>query len=135
LEKHVKNRKLFFIFGIIAIALMFVLGACSADPADDSGSGPGPFPGNPSGKDTGSAWGFHDYVYVEITMTDGWITEVNIDADESPGVGAVAVDKAPAIIIAKNSVNIDVLAGATLTTTAIKTAGNEAIDKIIAANN
>jgi uncharacterized protein with FMN-binding domain len=53
--------------------------------------------------------------------------------EESPGVGAVAVQRAPDVIKTKNSVDIDVIAGATLTTNAIKEAGQKAIDEIISA--
>jgi fumarate reductase flavoprotein subunit len=131
----VKNRILFPVFGVMVIALLFTLGGCSTADTEDTSSKAKPFPGNPSGKDSGRAAGYHGFVDVEITMVDGWITQVTVlGPEESPGVGAVAVELAPAEIKKKNSVDIDVLASATLTTNAIKEAGQQAIDKILAAS-
>jgi fumarate reductase flavoprotein subunit len=124
----VKNRVLRLILGTV----LLILGACPT--GDSSGGGPDPFPGNPSGTDTGFHWGYEGNVYVTITMVNGYITEVDIEGEhESQNFGQNAIERAPAIIIAKNSVDIDTLSGATATSNAIKQAGQKAIDKILAA--
>jgi uncharacterized protein with FMN-binding domain len=135
LEKQVKKRILFIALGITAFALLSVLGGC---PVEDTEKTPPytaePFPGNPSGKESGRANGYHGYVDVEITMENGWITEAKVEGPgESPGVGAVAIEQAPEEIKKRNSVEIDTLAEASITTKAIKAAGKEAIEKILAA--
>jgi fumarate reductase flavoprotein subunit len=131
MEDYVKKRAFFFVIGITVIALLFALGAC---PTDNGNTEPGPevFPGNPTGRASGTAPGYHGDVTVEISMENGWITTVTVDGpEESPGIGLVAVQRAPDIIKAKNSVDIDVINGATLTTNAIKAAGQKAINEII----
>lgn len=129
-----KNRTL--VFGITAIALLFVLCACPTDASNDTGTKAQPFPGNPSGTGSGSADGYHGVVTVEITMEDGWITEAKVEGpDETPGIGAVAVAQARAEIKAKNSVDIDIRSGASYTSRAIIKAGKEALEKIIANNS
>jgi fumarate reductase flavoprotein subunit len=128
MEDHVKKRALFFVIGI---AVLFALGACPTA-SDNTESRAEAFPGNPTGRASGTAPGYHGDVTVEITMENGWITTVTVAGpEESPGIGLVAVERAPDIIKAKNSVDIDVIAGATLTTDAIKAAGRQAINKII----
>jgi fumarate reductase flavoprotein subunit len=127
-----KNRTL--VFEIVIIALLFVFGGCSTDDSSDNSNAGQPFPGSPTGHDSGSANGYDGLVTVEITMDKGWIIDVKVDGPrESAGIGASAVQQAPAVIKEKNSVDIDTLSGATFTTNAIKKAGQEAIDKIIAA--
>jgi fumarate reductase flavoprotein subunit len=125
---------LFFI-SFITVVLLFVLGGCDADNSSNSNiDEPEPFSGNPSGTGSGSIYGYGGFVSVDITMVDGWITEVIVTGpNESDGIGKVAVAKAPDIIKQKNSVDIDTLAGASVTTTAIQKAGQQAIAEIIAA--
>jgi fumarate reductase flavoprotein subunit len=66
-------------------------------------------------------------------MAGGYITDVTINAPaETPTVGGIAVARAPGIIIKNNSADIDALSGATVTTQAISTAAQAAIDKILA---
>jgi hypothetical protein len=78
----VKKQVLFFVIGVITIALLFVLGACPVDNNGYSNSGPDAFPDNPTGSASGTAPGYHGDVTVEITMEDGWITKVTIDGPE-----------------------------------------------------
>lgn len=132
-----RNRASLFVFSIAALALLVVLAGCSVE--DDSDSGPSPikdFSGNNlSGTGSGREWGYHGWVDVELTLEDGWITGVEvIGPDESPGVGAVAIQRAPTAIKQKNSVEIDVVASASITTEAIRKAGRQAIGEIIASN-
>jgi hypothetical protein len=66
-------------------------------------------------------------------MENGYITDVKIDAPgETPSIGGVAVARAPGIIKQNNSADIEALSGASVTTKAISTASQAAIDKILA---
>ena len=130
LEEDVKNRAMLLSIFIILV-IIFSFTAC---PLNDPMPAKIPFEGNPSGTGTGSAWGYHDWINVQITMVEGFITEAIVTGDDSPGVGAVAIQFAGDTIVKNNSVEIDVVASATITTTAIREAGRQAIDEILAAN-
>ena len=47
--------------------------------------------------------------------------------NETPGIGSVAVEKLPGAMVAANTIEVDGITGATVTTTAIKTAVTEAL--------
>jgi fumarate reductase flavoprotein subunit len=136
LEEVVRNRASLFVFSIIVVVLVVTLVGCSTDGGD---SNPGPLPitndsgTKLSGTGSGREWGYHGWVDVELTLVDGWITEAAVTGpDETPGVGAAAIQRAPATIKQKNSVEIDVVASASITTEAIRKAGRQAINEIIA---
>jgi uncharacterized protein with FMN-binding domain len=116
----------------------------------DGESGPLPIEGTPSGTATAMGDGFarSDYYLMEgalsygraitatVTLDKGYITDVIINGpDESRDHGQIIIQKAPAVIKAKNTfdVNIkdvDAVSIATSTLKGIKEAGNGAIDKI-----
>ncbi|MDR2444411.1 MAG: FMN-binding protein [Spirochaetaceae bacterium] len=128
-----RNRASLFGFSIIVVALLVILGGCSTD--EGANAGPLPITNDSgtklSGTGSGREWGYHGWVDVELTLADGWITEATVTGpDETPGVGAAAIQRAPAIIKQKNSVEIDVVASASITTEAIRKAGRQAIDEI-----
>ena len=65
---------------------------------------------------------------MEVTADANRIYEVTvIEQNETPGIGSVAVEKLPSRIVEANSVNIDGITGATVSSTAIKTAVREAL--------
>lgn len=71
-------------------------------------------------------------VTVTVTVEDGKITDVTADGpNETPTIGGVAIEELPQQIIDAQSFDIDGVAGATLTSTAILTAGQEAYDSIM----
>jgi fumarate reductase flavoprotein subunit len=89
--------------------------------------------GSASGSATATANGFGGEVTVSVTMADGYITAVTITAPgETPSMGGIAVARAPDIMIKNNTADIDALSGATVTTRAISTAAQAAIDQITA---
>lgn len=130
-------RNRVFVFTITVLTLLVALGGCSSD-TDSSDAGSriqDPLGNNLSGTGSGREWGYHGWVDVELTLVDGWITAAEVTGpDESPGVGAVAIERAAATIKRKNSVEIDVVASASITTAAIRSAGRKAIEAIIAGN-
>ena len=76
----------------------------------------------------GSGNGIDGKIVVEVKADEGTIYEVNIlEQNETPGIGSVAVEKLPAAIVEANSLDIDGITGATVSSTAIKTAVSEAL--------
>ncbi|GHV35190.1 hypothetical protein AGMMS4952_27550 [Spirochaetia bacterium] len=132
------KKQTLFILGIAVIALLFGLSGCPTDDDTPTTNGPAPFEGKPSGRDSGTFWGYSSDITVEITMEDGYITLVTIttsggEGHESPGIGQVLVERAPDLIKTQNSIDAVSSATCTYTRDAIKTAGQQAIDKIKAA--
>ncbi len=81
---------------------------------------------------TASAMGFGGMVEVTVTMTDGKIANVvAVGADESTGIGTVAVETLPGKIVEAGSADIDVVAGATVTSKALLTAAQGAVDALM----
>ena len=77
---------------------------------------------------TAEAQGFGGPVSVEITVEGGAITGVAITGEnETPTLGGVAVDTMDDAILAAGTPNVDGVAGATVTSTAIRAAATEAL--------
>ena len=74
------------------------------------------------------AQGFGGPVKVTVTVTDSEITEVAIVGDaETPTLGGVAVETLGGLIVEKQSLNVDLVSGATVTSKAIISAAIEAL--------
>ena len=72
--------------------------------------------------------GYGGDVTVTISVKDGKITKVDIVGDkETPNVGTNAIEQMPAKIVAANSYDVDVVSGATITSTSIKKLTKEAM--------
>ena len=78
---------------------------------------------------TGQAKGFGGIVTVTVTMDGDKITNIVVDApNETPAIAQAAIDGMPTKIIDANSTDVDVVASATYTSTAIINAVNNALD-------
>ncbi len=76
--------------------------------------------GYQDGTYTGSATGMGGAVRVSVTVKDGAITAVEVlEHKETPGISDPALEKLPAAIVSAQSTDLDVVAGATLTSKAI----------------
>ena len=76
----------------------------------------------------GQGNGIDGPVVVEVKADAEKIYEVNIlEQNETPGIGSVAVEKLPGAMVAANTIEVDGITGATVTTTAIKAAVTEAL--------
>ena len=76
---------------------------------------------NYTGTVFGTAQGFKSTIRVDLTLVDGFITEADIysvSGSETPGF-ASALTLAPSIMVHRNSVELDTLAGASITTRGI----------------
>ena len=77
---------------------------------------------------TGSGNGIDGKIVVEVKADANTIYEVNIlEQNETPGIGSVAVEKLPGAIVEANSLEVDGITGATVSSTAIKAAVTEAL--------
>lgn len=76
----------------------------------------------------GSAQGMDGPVNVEVAFSPEKIYRVTVtEANETPDIGTKAIDTIPGTIVAENSLNVDAVSGATITSTAIKNAAAQAI--------
>ncbi len=80
--------------------------------------------------ETGVGQGIDGDVVVRVTADAETIYSVEVlEQNETPGIGSVAVEKLPGEIVEANSLMVDGISGATVTSTAIKTAVREALVK------
>ena len=76
-----------------------------------------------------SAQGFGGAVQVTLTIENGALTAVTAEgASETTGIGSRAIEIMPGAMVAANSVEVDGVAGATMTSTAILEAAKAALE-------
>lgn len=76
---------------------------------------------------TGEAEGMYP-LKVTVEVKDGKIASVDVEHEETDGIGTLAVDQLPGAIVEKNSTDVDGVSGATLTSNGIKEAVNKALE-------
>ena len=77
---------------------------------------------------SGTAQGRNGDVTVEVTATQDRIYQIRVtDQDETGGIGSVAVDQLPGAIYEAQSLQVDAITGATITSDAIKAAVRNAL--------
>ena len=80
------------------------------------------------GTATADGFGGKDSITVSITVNDGKITAATAQGpNETPGIGSKAVESMPGEMVAKNSIAVDGVTGATISSTAILAAAEKAI--------
>lgn len=78
----------------------------------------------------GEGMGKHGNIQVEVITKDGAIKRINVlDSRESAGLGDVCMDKLEKLIVDNQTLNVDVVSGASLSSMAYLTAVGEALDK------
>lgn len=76
----------------------------------------------------GAAEGFGGPIEVEVTVEDGEITEINVlSHNETEGASDPAFENVPVAIIDNNSTDVDIASGATVSSTGIMEAVNNAL--------
>ena len=81
---------------------------------------------------TGEAQGYGGTLKVTVTLSDNDITSVKItEHHETPGVGTRAIDALPAAIEKADSIDVDSVSGATVTSNAIKEAVSQAMGSVV----
>ena len=67
-------------------------------------------------------------VKVTLTLADGKLTDVKIEgAGETPGIGSKAIDEFPKEMVDGNTVKVDAISGATITSRAVTEGVNGAV--------
>ncbi|MBR0149739.1 MAG: flavocytochrome c [Synergistaceae bacterium] len=81
-----------------------------------------------AGTGTADGFGGPGALTVTITLKDGKISQATASGPkETPGIGSVAVEKMPAEMVAGNTINVDGVSGATVTSTGIRKAAEAAL--------
>ena len=79
---------------------------------------------------SGTAKGMNGDVTVEVTVKSDKIESVNVTShNETTGISDPAIEQIPTSIVEKNSAEVDIVAGATVTSNAIMQAVTQALDK------
>lgn len=111
--------------GVTAGTLVACGGTGASTGASEAGSAAGAYT---PGTYTATAAGMNGDVTVTMTFDADSITDVTVDAaGETPDLGGVAAEKLPAEILAAQSSEVDAMAGATITSNAIKEAAAKCI--------
>ncbi len=77
---------------------------------------------------TATAKGFGGDVTVTLTVEDGKLTDVKAEGpDETAGIGSMAIEQLPGAMVERNSVEVDAVASATVTSTAVLAAAADAL--------
>ena len=94
-----------FLKSILVASMVFGLAACGSEKATTY---------------TATETGFAGDVVVEVSVSGNEITEIKATcADETEGIGAVACEKIPAAIVEAQSLDVDTMSGATVTSEAV----------------
>lgn len=111
------------IVGLFCISALLGLANCA--PAGGN-AGEGKFK---AGTYTGKAPGKNGDVTVEVTLTSDAIKEVKVtDHQETAGIADPAIEKVPGEIVEAQSLNVDLVSGATITSQAIVDASKAALE-------
>lgn len=116
---------------ILVLAMVFVLAACGTketekpaeqnNPASETKNEVTTSKGNLTpGTYSGEFQGMGGKVKVEVTVDENKITNIKVlDNYETPGVGTAAIEKLPKEIIERQTLAVDIITGATLTSNAV----------------
>ncbi len=109
------KKRVFLIVAIVAMAIIFF----NTPQAKDTSI---------TGKATANGFGGADAITVTVTIDEGKIKAVKAEGPkETEGIGAVALEKLPAEMVEKNAINVDVMTGATISSTGILKAAEAAL--------
>lgn len=106
---------------LLSTALTLSLAACTAPaPAQSPSAAPGADALYKAGTYTGKSEGYHGEMTVEVTLDDNSIAAIKVVSHgETEGVGTVALEKLPDIIVEKQSLAVDTVSGCTVSSKAL----------------
>lgn len=82
------------------------------------------------GKYIGEAIGYQGPLKLELEISNGKISNVNVlENVETIGIGTKAIERLPQNIVDNNSINVDIITGATATSKALLSACTDALEK------
>ncbi|HEY4543983.1 MAG TPA: flavocytochrome c, partial [Tissierellaceae bacterium] len=89
-----------------------------------------------AGTYTGESTGFGGDLQVEVVVSEDSIKEVKVVSHtETEGIGTKAIDQIPAAIVKSNSLEVDLITGATVTSKAIVNATKDALKEFLQNNS
>lgn len=75
--------------------------------------------------------GMHGRVFVKVKMDGEKIVSIEVvEHEETQGIGTIAIDKLPEVMVKAQSAEVDVVAGATLTSNALIKAVADALSQV-----
>ena len=109
------------------IAAMLMLGSCAL-PVLPAGEDSSQETSYRAGEYRGVAQGYAGELTAFVTLTDSHIDAIRVpDCPETEGIGSVAVEQLPGLIVANQTFAVDVVAGATATSRALIEAAKQAV--------
>lgn len=123
------SRRQFITGGAVAAlgGTLALAGCAPSGTSEGSGSG-----ANGAGSTAAVAQGMgkHGAFNVQVVVTDGKLDRINVlDSRETPGMGDVAMDELTQLIVDNQTLNVDTVSGATLSSMAFIGAVSEALDQ------
>ncbi|QNO15365.1 FMN-binding protein [Alkalicella caledoniensis] len=124
---------------LIALMFMTLTGCGASDSQESNGENPPVSENNDSGSDEvveyidgvyeGESYGYKAQIKVSVEVTDGKISKVEIlEQDETESIAGPALEQTPSAIVEKNSTDVEVVSGATLTSEGIINAVKNALE-------
>ncbi len=117
-----------------ALAALLVLSGCSGSAAADTTAteetpeATEETAGLPAGTYSGTAYGRNGTVSVDVTLSQTGIEAITVtESSETENIGTAATDQIPAKIVETQSLNVDALSGATLSSNAVINAVKNAL--------
>lgn len=115
---------------LLSAAMTLSLAACGEKPEETAQPTPEVKAGVQDGTYTATAAGLNGDVKVEVTFAGGAISAVTVaEHNETPDIGGAAAEKLPEAIVSSQSILVDGVAGATVTSDAIKAAVRDCIEQ------
>ena len=106
------------------LSMSLLLSACGANqPADNKEAGTT----NEVAEGSGTAKGYHGDVTANVKLEGGKIVSIDVDENETEGLGKDAIEKLVPQMIENQTVNVEGISGATFSSTALVEAVSEAI--------
>lgn len=115
------------ILSLVLLVAMIISG-CSSTGGSETTSGEGGVFN--SGTYTATAQGLGGDVVVEVTFSDDAIKSVKVtDHNETPGIGDTAIEELTSAIVEGQTTEVDVVAGATMTSNAVLEATEDCVNQ------
>ena len=110
-----------FLLMILMMSLVFMLGCSSAPSSEAASTNEATEEAKGvSGTFEGEAQGMGGPVKVTITLEDGVLTDVKaVGDDETPGIGTPVLETLPGEILKNQSLEVEAISGATITSDAV----------------
>ena len=122
-----KNLKKFMVVMLSLVLVIGVIGCGADDAATTDGDAEGMYT---PGTYEASAEGYGGPVMLEVEFSSDKIESVKVvDHDETDGIGSEAVDQLPGEIVEGQTLDVEAVSGATLTSTAIIDAVSDTVEQ------